>query len=139
KAAAASFKLEAIAAPVHDMSELESVVSAQARGLNSGLIVMPDGFLNVHRTEIVSLAALYRLPAVYPWGFFARLGGLLSYGSDQREAFRLAASYADRIFKGEKPGNLPVQAPTKFELVINLNAAGALGLNVPLLLQQRAN
>ena len=131
KAAAASFALEAIAAPVHDRSELESVVAAQARGLNSGLIVMPDGFLNVHRAEIVSLAARYRLPTVYPWRFFAELGGLLSYGTEQSDQFRLAATYVDRVLKGEKPVDLPVQAPTKYELVINLKTAKALGLTVP--------
>ncbi len=139
KAAAASFALEAIAAPVHDVSELESVVAAQARGLNSGLIVMPDGFLNVHRAETVSLAARYRLPAVYPWRFFAELGGLLSYGSEQRDLFRLAATYVDRVLRGANPSELPVQAPIKFELVINLKTAKALGLDVPLELQRRAD
>jgi len=119
KAAGASFAVEAIAAPVRNSSELESVVSAQARGLNSGLIVMPDGFMNVHRAEIVSLAARYHLPVVYPWRFFAEVGGLLSYGSEQRDLFRLAATYADRILRGSKPSDLPVQAPVKFELVIN--------------------
>jgi putative ABC transport system substrate-binding protein len=93
KADAASFAVEAIAAHVRDRSELESVVAAQARRRNSGLIVMPDGFMNVHRAEIISLAARYHLPVVYPWRFFAELGGLLSYGSDQRDHFRLAATY----------------------------------------------
>jgi putative tryptophan/tyrosine transport system substrate-binding protein len=139
KAAAASFGLEAVAAPVHDKSELESVIAAQAREPNSGLIVMPDGFMNVHRAEIVSLAARYRVPAVYPWRFFAELGGLLSYGSEQSDEFRLAASYVDRIFKGEKPADLPVQAPTQYKLVINLKTAKALGLDVPLFFQQRAD
>jgi putative ABC transport system substrate-binding protein len=139
KAPAASFAVEAITAPVHDRSELESVVAAQARRPNSGLIVMPDGFMNVHRAEIISLAARYRLPAVYPYRFFAELGGLLSYGPDQIDNFRRAATYVDRILKGEKPADLPVQAPTKFELVINLKTAKALGLDVPLQLQQRAD
>ena len=139
KAAAASFAFEAIAAPVHDKSDLESVIAAQARGLNSGLIVMPDGFLNVHRAEIVSLAARYNLPTVYPWRFFAELGGLMSYGSVQRDQFRVAATYVDRILKGEKPADLPVQAPTKYELVVNLKTAKALGLDVPLFFQQRAD
>ena len=103
KAAAASFGLEAIVAPVHDRAELDTVIAAQAREPNGGLVVMPDGFLNVHRAEIISLAARYRLPAVYPWRFFAEQGGLLSYGSEQRDKFRLAASYVDRILKGEKP------------------------------------
>ena len=120
KAAAASLAVEAIAAPVHDTPELESVIAAHAREPNGSLIVMPDGFLNVHRAEIVSLAARYRLPTVYPWRFFAELGGLLSYGSVQGDMFRIAATYVDRILKGEKPSALPVQAPTKYELVINL-------------------
>jgi putative ABC transport system substrate-binding protein len=109
-AAASSFGLEAIAAPVHDASELEAVIAAQTREPNGGLIVMPDGFVNVHRAQIIMLAARYRLPAVYPWRFFADAGGLLSYGSDQRDEFLLAATYADRILKGEKPSELPVQA-----------------------------
>jgi putative tryptophan/tyrosine transport system substrate-binding protein len=112
KAAAASFAVEAIAAPVRDRSELESVVSAQAREPNGGLIVMPDSFTDLHRAEITSLAARYRLPAVYPRRIFTEVGGLLSYGIDQLDNFRLAATYADRILKGEKPADLPVQAPT---------------------------
>jgi putative ABC transport system substrate-binding protein len=139
KAAAASFVLEAISTPVHDASELESVIAAEARAPNTGLVVIPDGFLNVHRAAIVSLAARHHLPAVYPWRFFAEMGGLLSYGSEQRDEFRLAATYADRILKGEKPADLPVQAPTKYELVINLGTAKALGLSVSQQLQQLAD
>jgi putative tryptophan/tyrosine transport system substrate-binding protein len=139
KVAAASLGLEVIAAPVHDGSELESVVAAQVHGPNSALIVMPDGFLNVHRAEIISLAARYRLLTVCAWHFFAELGCLLSYGSKQRDHFQLAATYVDRILKGEKPADLPVQAPTKYELVINLKTAKALGLDVPWFLQQRAD
>jgi putative tryptophan/tyrosine transport system substrate-binding protein len=139
KAAAPTFAVEAIAAPVHDASELEAVFAAQARGPNSGMLVMPDGFLNVHRAEIVSLAARYGVPTVYPWRFFPELGGLLSYGNEQRDSFRLAATYVDRILKGETPAELPVQAPVKFELVINMKTAKALGLDVPLHLQQRAD
>jgi putative tryptophan/tyrosine transport system substrate-binding protein len=139
KAAAVSFAVEAIAAPVRDRSELESVVSAQAREPNGGLIVMPDSFTDLHRAEITSLAARYRLPAVYPRRIFTEVGGLLSYGIDQLDNFRLAATYADRILKGEKPADLPVQAPTRYELVINLKTAKALGLDVPVHLQQRAD
>jgi putative tryptophan/tyrosine transport system substrate-binding protein len=131
RAAAASLGFEAITAPVHNRSEFEPILAAQARAPNSGLILIPDGFLNVHRVEITSLAARYRLPAVYPWRFFSEIGGLLSYGADQRDEFRLAATYADRILRGAKPSELPVQAPVKFELVINLKTAKALGLNVP--------
>ena len=128
-----------VAAPVHNGSDLESVAAAQARGLNGSLVVMPDGFLNVHRTEIISLAARYHLPAIYPWRFFPELGGLLSYGSEQRELFRLAATYIDRILKGAKPSELPVQAPVKFELVINLKTSKALGITIPQSLLLRAD
>ena len=131
KVAAASTAVEAITAPIHDRSELETVIAAHARGLSSGLIVMPDGFLNVHRAEIVSLADRYRLPAIYPWRFFAELGGLLSYGSEQRDLFRLGATYVDRILRGTKPSDLPVQAPVRFELVINAKTAKTLGLTIP--------
>jgi putative ABC transport system substrate-binding protein len=139
KAAAASFAVEGIATPVRDSSELESVVAAQAREPNGGLIVMPESFLNTHRVEITSLAARYRLPAVYAFRFFTEFGGLLSYGNDFIDNYRRAATYVDRILKGEKPANLPVQAPTKYELVINLKTANALGLDVSLRLQQRAD
>jgi putative ABC transport system substrate-binding protein len=131
KAAAASVAVQAIVAPVHSASELESVVAAQAHEPNGGLIVMPDTFTTEHRSEITSLAARYRLPAVYPYRVFAESGGLLSYGDDLTDNFRRAASYVDRILKGEKPAELPVQAPVKFELTINLKAAGALGIAIP--------
>ena len=114
------------------------MIAAQAK-LNTGLVVMPDGFLNVHRAELVSLAAQHRIPTVYPWRFFPEQGGLLSYGSEMRDEFKTAAAYADRILKGEKPIDLPVQAPTKYELVINLTTAKALGLNVPHQFQQLAD
>jgi putative ABC transport system substrate-binding protein len=139
KAAAASFAVEAIAARVHDMSELESVVAEQAREPNGGLMVMNDSFTTAHRAEIPSMAARYRLPAVYPYRFFTELGGLLSYGIDPLDNFRRAATYVDRILKGAKPSELPVQAPVKFEMVINLKTAKALGLDVPMFLQQRAD
>ena len=106
---------------------------------NGGLIVVPDTFLLVHREAITSLAARYRLPTVYPFRSFTDAGGLLSYGNDTIDNYRRAASYVDRILKGEKPGELPVQIPVKFELVINLKTAKALGLEVPLFLQQRAD
>ena len=139
KEAAASFAVDAIAAPVHGRSELGPVLAAHAREPNGGLIAMPDSFLNVHRVEITSLAARYGLPAVYPYRFFPEAGGLLSYGSDQPDNFRRAAIYVDRILRGTKPNELPVQIPFKFELVINLKTAKALGLDVPFLLQQRAD
>ena len=131
KAAAASFSLDAIAAPVRDTSELESIIAAQARAPNGGLIVMTDSFLVTHRAEITSLAARYHLPAIYPFRSFVELGGLLSYGNDLVDNFRRAATYSDHILNGATPSDLPVQAPVKFELVINLKTAKALGLDVP--------
>jgi len=139
KTAALSSGVEVIAAPVRDTSDLESVIAAQSREPNSGLIGMPDSFLDVHRADVTSLAARYRLPAVYPFRQFAEVGGLLSYGNDQLDNFRRAAVYADHILRGAKPSELPVEAPVKFELVINLNTAKALNLDVPVQLQQRAD
>ena len=108
-------------------------------GPNSGLIAMPDSFTIAYRLEIISLTDHYRLPAIYPFRFFAEVGGLLSYGVDLVDNYRRAATYADRILKGEKPSELPVQAPVKFELGINLKTAQALGLEVPVQLQQLAD
>ena len=139
KAAAPSFAVEAVATPVNDGSELEPLMAAQARNADSGMIVMTDNFTTAHRVEITSLAARYRLPTIYPYRFFVDLGGLLSYGSDVPDNFRRAAGYADRIFKGTNPSELPVQAPVKFELVINLKAARTLGLELSQQLQQRAD
>jgi putative ABC transport system substrate-binding protein len=139
KAAAASLALEAIAAPVHDRSELETVVAALAREPNAGFAVMPDSFTDAHRIEITSLADRYHLPAIYAYRFFTVAGGLLSYGIDLTDNFRRAASYVDRILKGEKPADLPVQAPTKYVLTINLKTAKSLGLTVPPSLLARAD
>jgi putative ABC transport system substrate-binding protein len=129
KAVAGSFGVEVIAAPVYDTSELQSV--AQALGPNGGLIVVPDAFTSGHRSEITLLAARYGLPAVYPFRHFTEVGGLISYGDVLADEFRRAASYVDRILRGEKPADLPVQAPTKFELVINMKTAKTLGLEIP--------
>jgi putative tryptophan/tyrosine transport system substrate-binding protein len=131
KAAAASFGVEAIVAPVNDRSELETVIAAQAREPNGGLVAMPDNFLTAHRAELTSLTARYRLPAVYTYRIFAELGGLMSYGNDALDNYRRSAIYVDRILKGEKPSELPVQVPVKYELVINLKTAKTLGLTVP--------
>jgi ABC-type uncharacterized transport system substrate-binding protein len=139
KVAAESYAVEAIALRVRETSELESVVGSLARDPNGGLIAMPDPFLNVHRAEVTSLAARYRLPAVYWIRAFTERGGLLSYGNDVLDNYRRAAAYADRILKGAKPTELPIQAPVKFELVINLKAAKALGLEVPPTLLARAD
>jgi putative ABC transport system substrate-binding protein len=139
KAAAVSFAVEAIVAPVRDSSELESVIAAVAREPNGALIAMPNTFMDDHRVEVTSLAVRYKLPSVYPYPFFPEVGGLVSYGVDVTDNFRRAATYADRILKGEKPSELPVQSPVKFKLVINLKTAKALGLTVPAFLQQQAD
>jgi putative tryptophan/tyrosine transport system substrate-binding protein len=139
KAAAASLGMEAIVAPVNDMTALERVVATSAREPNSGLVVMPDAFTIGHHADITSLVARYRIPTVHPFRIFAEVGGLVSYGSSALDEFRRAASYADRILKGAKPSELPVQTPINFDLVINLKTAKALGLDVPLQLQQRAD
>jgi ABC-type uncharacterized transport system substrate-binding protein len=139
KVAAASLGVESVGAPVPDVSKLEAVIGAHARAPNGGLIVMPDAFMNMHRARVVSLAAHYRLPAVYAYRLNAEIGGLLSYGFDTHNNFRRAASYVDRILKGEKAGELPVQAQDKFELVINLKTAKALGIDVPATLLARAD
>ena len=139
KAAAASLGMEAIIAPVDDMLELESLVTIQAREPNSGLVVIPDAFTNLHRAEIASLAVRYRVPAVNWSRSSAEGGGLISYGPSLLDEYPRAARYVDRILKGEKPANLPVQTPTKFELVINLKTAKALGLEVPQSLLARAD
>jgi putative tryptophan/tyrosine transport system substrate-binding protein len=130
KTTAASFAVEAIAAPVRDRSELESSIAAQAREPNGGLIAMLDPFLVADRAEVTWLAARYRLPAIYSSHVFTELGGLLSYGNDLVDQYSRAAVYADRILKGVKPSELPVQVPVKLELVINLKTAKALGLDV---------
>jgi putative tryptophan/tyrosine transport system substrate-binding protein len=139
RTAAASLGAEAIIAPVNDMPELESLVTAQAREPNSGFVVIPDAFTIGHRAEITSLTARYRVPAIYWSRSFAEIGGLISYGPYVLDEYRRAASYADRILKGAKPSELPVQAPVKFELVINLKTAKALGLTVPPSLLNAAN
>jgi putative ABC transport system substrate-binding protein len=139
RASAATFAVDAISAPVRNESELASVIAAQAREPNSGLIVMPDSFLIAHRVETTSLAARYRLPAVYPYRLFAEVGGLLSYGVEQSDNFRRAAIYVDRVLKGEKASELPVQAPVKFELIVNLKTAKALDLAIPDTFLQRAD
>jgi len=138
-AAARSLAVEVIVAPVRNISDLEFAVEAQARASNGGLLIWPDAFMTAHRVAIASLLARHRLPAVSPFRVFAESGCLLSYGSDSVDNFRRAASYVDRILRGEKPAALPVQQPTKFELVINLKTAKALGLTIPPSLLQRAD
>jgi putative ABC transport system substrate-binding protein len=128
---APSLGVELRAIGVLDADEVERGVVAFARGSNGGLIVTGNPLTSVHRTLIITLAAKHQLPTIYPFRFFAVNGGLISYGADTLEPYRRAAGYVDRILKGEKPGDLPVQAPTKFELVINLKTAKVLGLEIP--------
>jgi putative tryptophan/tyrosine transport system substrate-binding protein len=131
EAAAPSFAILPIATPANDAAEIERAIDAFARQPNSGLIVLPDATPVVNRDLIITHAGRNHLPAVYPFGFFVRDGGLMSYGVDAIDRYRQAASYVDRILKGAKPADLPVQMPTKFELVINLKTAKALGLTIP--------
>jgi len=139
EAAAASFGITPVAAGARDTEELESMGAAFAREPNGGLVVLPDVSTINYRGLIVALAARHRLPAIYPYRFFATSGGLLSYGPDVVDVFHRVASYVDRILKGANPGDLPVQAPTKYELVINLNTAKTLGLDLPETLLARAD
>jgi len=134
-----SFGVELRPIDVRDAGEIERALAAFAGSPNGGLILTGSALAVVHRDLIIALAARHRLPAVYYERHFAAAGGLISYGSDSVEQFRLAAGYADRILKGEKPGDLPVQAPTKYELVVNLKTAKALGLDVPPTLLARAD
>jgi putative tryptophan/tyrosine transport system substrate-binding protein len=128
---APSLGVEAIPVNVYDASEIERSVGAFARSGNGGLLVTAGALTLVHRHLISALAARHRLPAVYPFRYFVAAGGLISYGPDVIDQYRRAAGYIDRILKGEKPADLPVQAPTKYQMVINLKAAKALGLDVP--------
>jgi len=137
--AAPSFGVELRPVDVRDASEIERAIAAFARSPNGGLIVAASTLAVVHRDLIVTLAARHKLPAVYPSRFFVRSGGLIFYGPDSVEPHRRAAGCVDRILKGEKPADLPVQAPTKYELVINLKTAKALGLEVPPTLLARAD
>jgi putative ABC transport system substrate-binding protein len=129
--AARLLKVEAITAPVHDDVEIETAIIALGREPGGGLAVPADAFVVAHRVSIILAAARNNVPAVYNASDFVRDGGLLSYGPDPVDIIRRAATYVDRILRGEKPGDLPVQFPTKFELVINLKTAKALGLTVP--------
>jgi putative tryptophan/tyrosine transport system substrate-binding protein len=133
------FKVESIVAQVHSPDEIESTFTRLGREPGSGLVVMPDSFTALHRELIISLAAQFRIPAIYPYRYFAEAGGLLSYGIDAKDLFRRASEYVSRILRGAKPADLPVQAPTKFELVINLKTAKALGLVIPKILLASAD
>jgi putative ABC transport system substrate-binding protein len=134
-----SLAISPIAAPVFNADDIESAMASIARERGGGLVVTPDAFTVFHREQIIALGARHRLPAVYGFKFLVKDGGLISYGVDIVDQYRQAASYVDRILKGEKPGNLPVQTPSKFEVAINLKTAKALGLTVPATLLGRAD
>jgi putative ABC transport system substrate-binding protein len=139
EAAASSFAVQIVGTPVASGEEIEQVLGQFAQRPNSGLIVVADAFTTARAELIVARAAHKRLPALYPLRLFATAGGLLSYGIDSIGPFGQAASYIDRVLKGERPADLPVQAPTKFQLVINLKTARALGIDIPLTLLARAD
>jgi putative ABC transport system substrate-binding protein len=139
EAAASTFGVNVAAAPVRSVAEIESAIESFSRQPNGGLIFLTDAFLVVHRKLVVEAAARHRLPAIYPSTLFVRDGGLMRYGVDTDDQFRQAASYVDRILKGAKAGDLPVQTPAKFSLVINLKAAKALGIELPMSLMLSAN
>jgi putative ABC transport system substrate-binding protein len=131
---ATKLKVRPITAEVHDASEIENAIVKLGRESGSGLVLVPDNFMSVHRDLIISLTAEFRIPAIYPYRYFAEAGGLVSYGVDAIDQFRRASEYVSRILRGTKPADLPVQAPTKFELEINLKTAKALGLVIPRIL-----
>jgi putative ABC transport system substrate-binding protein len=136
---APSLNVEISPINVRDAAESERALAAFARGSNDGLIVLPGLLTVMHREFFVATAARHRMPAVYPYRFFVTSGGLICYGADEFDQYRRAAGYVDRILKGEKPADLPVQAPTRYELVINLKTAKALGLEIPPTLLARAD
>jgi putative tryptophan/tyrosine transport system substrate-binding protein len=138
-ASAQTFAVEHIFAPIYEPAEIEVVMTMLGREPGGGLILPPNDFTSAHQQLIIELAARYRLPTIYGARQFAAAGGLMSYGIDPIEQFQLVAIYVDRILRGENPAELPVQAPTKFELVINLKTAKALGLDVPPALLTRAD
>jgi putative ABC transport system substrate-binding protein len=139
KTAVQRLGIELISALVHDTTELEAAISAQGREPGGAIVVLPDVFTSIHQELIVQLAARHRLPAIYSYRFFATVGGLIAYGVDPEEPFGRVSEYIDRILKGERPGDLPVQGPTRFQLVINLKTAKVLGLSVPMALQASAD
>jgi putative ABC transport system substrate-binding protein len=137
--AARLLKVVLIPAPVHSDAEIETAIIALGREPGGGLVVIPDAFMGVHRGPILSAAARNNVPAVYGISYYAREGGLLSYGSDPVDTFRRAAPYVDRILRGEKPGDLPVQFPVKYEMAVNRKTATALGLAIPPSIMLRAD
>ena len=128
-----------VIAPVENAADIERAIKLFVSVPNGGLVLLPDTTIIVHRDLVIGLAARHQLPAVYSTRYFVAAGGLMSYGNDQVDMYRQAASYVDRILRGDKPADLPVQVPTKYELVINLKTAKALGLEVPPTLLARAD
>ena len=139
KASASSLSIETVEAQVKNSTELTKAVEESAAKLSGSLIILPDTYTTVHRDSIIELAGRHQLPSIYPFPYFATEGGLVSYGVNGEDLFRRAAGYIDRILKGEKPADLPVQAPVKYELVINLKTAKSLGLTVSSTLLARAD
>jgi putative ABC transport system substrate-binding protein len=137
--AAATSAIEVVAVDVRQLEEVERAIMAAASRRNAGLIVLGSSFASAHRQQLAALAARFTIPAIYPYGHFVVSGGLMSYGPDTLDQFRRAAGYVHRILKGEKPAELPVQAPTKFELAIGLKTARTLGITVPPTLLARAD
>ena len=132
-------KVVPISAPVHNDAEIESFVASLGREPGSGLIGAPDRFIQIRRAPIIAAAARHSIPAIYSYAVHVREGGLLSYGADYSDEFRRAAPYVDRILRGAKPADLPVQLPVKYVMLLNLKTAKALGIEVPLFFQQRAD
>lgn len=139
ESASQALSVKTIQLPFHDAAEIERTIGDFAREPQGGLVVLPDNSTNLHRDLICTLAGRHRLPAIYPFRRFITSGGLAYYGADTKDLYRKLAEYVDRILKGAKPADLPVQAPTKFELIINLKAAKALGLTIPPTLLVRAD
>jgi putative ABC transport system substrate-binding protein len=131
KAAASTIGVEIIASPVHDPADLEPMIAAFAREPDGGLIVPPSAFMLTHRDLVATLAARHHLPAVYSFRHYAQAGGVTSYGNNPADAYRQAATYIDRILRGVKPADLPVQTSVKFDLNVNLKTARAMGLTIP--------
>jgi putative ABC transport system substrate-binding protein len=136
---APSLAIELVPSPVESADDIQRVIESLARSANSGLVLPPDSTIPLYRDRVIGLAAQHRIPAVYTSHYYVKAGGLMSYDTDRVEQFRQVASYVDRILRGEKPADLPVQAPVKYETVINLKTAKALGLTVPDLMLVRAD
>jgi putative ABC transport system substrate-binding protein len=139
KAVAASIAVEPVVTPVRSPAEIESVIADLARNEAQGLMVIPDNFTSIHRARIIEQTARLKVPAIYPFSYFATDGGLVACGADMLDLYRRTPTYVDRILRGSKPADLPVQAPVKVDLVVNLRTAEALGLSVPRIVIARAS